>query len=332
MPKPSDTSTTLIVGAGAVGLALGTCLHAAGRSIHFVLREDPAAQSMPHPIEKFGLRRTGLLGDYHVPPGVAGISRSLAELPDLEIDSILVCTKSTANPSIVRDLVGAWGKFRHSPQLVICQNGWGNAEAFARALDPQRVANASILTGFRRREGHSVEVTVHARAIQIGSLYSPETETLAPLCAAISRGGIPCEPSATIGADLAAKLLYNCLLNPLGALARVPYGRLGDSASTRAILEATAREIFEVLDAADVQTHWPDAESYLATFYGELLPPTADHESSMLQDLQAGRATEIDALCGAVVRLGQKFGVATPVNGALRDLIHAAEGRTGEPG
>ena len=92
-------------------------------------------------------------------------------------------------------------------------------------------------------------------------------------------------------------------------------------------MEATAREIFEVLTATGIATHWPNAESYLASFYRDLLPPTAEHESSMLQDLEAGRRTEIDALCGAVVKLGRPLGVATPVNIALRDLIRAAERR-----
>ena len=105
----------------------------------------------------------------------------------------------------------------------------------------------------------------------------------------------------------------------------VPYGRLGEEAPTRAIMEAVAQEVFAVWGAGGFQIHWPDAERYLEVFYADLLPPTADHESSMLQDLQAGRPTEIDSLCGAVVALGRKFRVATPVNSALLELIHAAE-------
>ncbi|MDE0885852.1 MAG: 2-dehydropantoate 2-reductase [Myxococcota bacterium] len=318
-----NEKTTVIIGAGAVGLALGSCLHAAGRSIHFVVREGPT----PHAIERFGIRRTGVLGEQRVPVSALGVSRSIADLGSLTIDSILVCTKSTANEDIVPALAAVWPKLSESAQLVVCQNGWGNIDAFAAALSPERVACASILTGFRRNEEHAVEITVHARSIQVGFLHPADHGTLEPLCQAIRNGGIPCETSETIGADLAAKLLYNCLLNPLGALARVPYGKLAEENSTRKIMEATAREIFEVLAAAGIATHWPDAESYLTTFYRDLLPPTAGHKSSMLQDLEAGRRTEIDALCGAVVKLGRPLDVATPVNIALRDLIRAAERR-----
>lgn len=326
MSGSPDSKTTLIVGAGAVGLALGSCLHAAGRRIHFVCRPGPG----PHPLEVHGLQRTGIFGPVRVSPDALGISRSLSDLPALAVDFVLVCTKSSVNRRLAGELAGIWQDFAAPPQLVVCQNGWGNAEAFAEALDPERVASASILTGFRREGEHAVEVTVHAQAIQIGSLYSSALEPLEPLCAAIRAGGIPCETSASIEADLGAKLLYNCLLNPLGALVGVPYGRLGEAAPTRAIMEAVAREVFEVLHAGGFRTHWPDADRYLEVFYGDLLPPTADHESSMLQDLQAGRGTEIDSLCGAVVDLGRKFRVATPVNGALLELIRAAERRSSQ--
>ncbi|MCS5637312.1 MAG: 2-dehydropantoate 2-reductase [Myxococcota bacterium] len=317
----TDAKTTLIIGAGAVGLGLGSCLHRAGRRIHFVVRPGPG----PHPLEVHGFRRTGILGEVQIPGDAFGISRSLSELPPLDIEAILVCTKSSANPDLALALAALWRELPHPAPVVVCQNGWGNAEIFARALVPQHVASASILTGFRRSGDHVVEITVHARAIQIGSLYASEFQSLEPLCAAIDAGGIPCETSASIEADLGAKLLYNCLLNPLGALVGVPYGRLGEEAPTRALMEAVAHEVFAVLDAGGIQVHWPDAEHYLEAFYSELLPATADHESSMLQDLQAGRPTEIDSLCGAVVALGQKFRVATPVNAALLELIHAAE-------
>ena len=324
MGEETKSGSTVIIGAGAVGLALGSCLHIAGERIHFIVRP----RSRPHPIEAHGIERRGLLGEARVPPGSVEVSSSLAQLPDLAVDTILVCTKSTANNEVARDIAATWPRFARPPEVVVCQNGWGNAEAFAEVTQPEKVASASILTGFRRIRDHAVAITVHAKAIQVGSLYTRDVEPLDRLCRAISTGGIPCETNPAIEAELVAKLLYNCLLNPLGALTRAPYGRLGEGESTRGVMEAVAREIFSVLAAGDLRTHWPDADHYLETFYRDLLPPTGDHESSMLQDLEASRRTEIEALCGAVVELGAKYGVAAPVNAALRELIHAAERRT----
>ena len=71
---------------------------------------------------------------------------------------------------------------------------------------------------------------------------------------------------------------------------------------------------------------WSSAEDYLEVFYRDLIPPTRNHESSMLQDLRAGRPTEIEALCGAVERLAGELGVETPVVSALAILVRAAQG------
>jgi 2-dehydropantoate 2-reductase len=258
------------------------------------------------------------------------VLRSIAELSRHELDCVLVCTKTTATPALAEELGAVWSSMPGTPALVVCQNGWGSAEIFAERVAPERIFNAMVITGFRRLAPHAVDVTVHANPIRIGSLFGADLAPVQPLCDAIDRGGIPCEPSGDIGRDLWAKVLYNSLLNPLGALVGVPYGELGERASTRGIMEKVAREIFAVLEASGRRTHWPDAESYLRTFYDELLPPTAEHESSMLQDLRAGRATEIDALSGAVAALGHEHGVDTPVNLALCQLVHVAELRGGE--
>ena len=86
------------------------------------------------------------------------------------------------------------------------------------------------------------------------------------------------------------------------------------------------------LTATEVALPWPDADAYRKHFHTELIPPTARHESSMLQDLRAGRRTEIEALCGAVERLGRELGIDTPVVSALATLVRAAEQEGGAPG
>lgn len=313
-----------IIGAGGVGLGLASCLHKAGHKPLLIVRPP----SRGHPLSTHGLDRRGLFGDHRVPASEIRLDDSLQRLSEHPWDFFLICTKTLENERIVAELSKFWQNLARPPYLVLCQNGWGNTDDFASALSTRRVAHAQILTGFLVEEQYRVNITVHASPIQIGSLLEPALDELAPLCEAVDQGGIPCEVSSSIEAELWAKILYNCLLNPLGALVGVPYGELGRSSKTREIMDAAAAEIFRVLDAAGYQTHWPDSASYLEVFYAELLPRTEEHESSMLQDLRAGRLTEIDALCGAVVKLGAAYNVAAPVNGALTTLIHAAEGRT----
>jgi 2-dehydropantoate 2-reductase len=150
---------------------------------------------------------------------------------------------------------------------------------------------------------------------------------VAPLCTAIATGGIPCEPSDQIAEDLWAKLLYNASLNPLGAILGASYGALDASPHTRQLLETLAHETFAVMRAAGWRTHWPDASAWLADFRARLLPPTAAHESSMLQDLRAGRRTEIDAITGALVELAARHAVDTPVSRSLLALVRFLEAR-----
>ncbi len=312
----------LVIGAGAVGLGLGSCLLAGAAQVAFLARRETARA-----LRERGLRRSGLFGESAHAPQSFEVAEDLPTCAGFVADWVLVAVKSFDSAALARALAAeAWLR-DGGAQLVLCQNGWGNAEVFAAELPQGRIWNARVITGFRRIESNRVDITVHAEAIRVGSLFGRRAEDAAPLCAAIARGGIPCETSSGIAQDLWAKLLYNALLNPLGAICGVPYGALGESAETRALMATLAEETFAVMRAAGFATHWPSAAAYLETFYAKLLPPTASHESSMLQDLRAGCRTEIDALTGAVVRLGEAHGVATPASRALLEIVRFLESR-----
>ncbi|MGE5296708.1 MAG: ketopantoate reductase family protein, partial [Solirubrobacterales bacterium] len=180
-------------------------------------------------------------------------------------------------------------------------------------------------TGFRRPQPNEVEVTVHADAIHIGSLFSGDLSIVEPLCQAVREGGIPCERTDAIEKDLWAKMLYNCALNPLGAILRVPYGALAEEASTRLLMSQIVSEVFAVMSAAGYRTHWRQPEEFLKVFYGKLVPDTAGHRSSMLQDISAGKRTEIDALNGQVLKLANRYGLDVPYNRAVHNLIRFIE-------
>jgi len=107
--------------------------------------------------------------------------------------------------------------------------------------------------------------TAHAEPIRIGSLYDADLAPVAALCDAIARGGVPCEVSDDIECDLWAKMLYNCSLNPMGALIGVAYGELGRHSETRSILEAVIAEIFALLRATGRRARWIPSRSKWAS-------------------------------------------------------------------
>ena len=312
----------IVFGAGAVGLGLASALLAGDARVRIVARPATAEALRTH-----GLVRSGLFGGAHAAPARFEVASSAAALSPGVADFALIATKAFDSPAAALALAEAPRAVGSATQLVLCQNGWGNAERFTARFPAERVWSARVITGFRKLAPHHVDVTVHAEPVHVGSLFGASLARVAPLCAAIDEGGIPCEPTACIAEDLWAKLLYNATLNPLGAILGVPYGALGASPRTRAVIEALARETFAVMEAAGQRTHWPSADAWLADLYTRLLPPTAAHDSSMLQDLRTRRRTEIDAITGAVVELAARHGVEAPVSRSVLTLVRFLETR-----
>ena len=316
-----------IWGAGAVGLGLASTLARPNEHLRILGRNDETRTD----VEAHGIKRTGLFGDIHVPPEQLIFASAAEALVDDPPDWLLVCTKAFSTPEIARSLEPITKELGLQTQLLLCQNGWGNEIPFLDFWPQEQLYHARVITGFHRRSPHEVEITAHASPIALGSIFGiphgSRRSALQSLARRFEEGGIPTATTDDMRGVLWAKMLYNCALNPLGAIAGRRYGELVEDATTRALLEEIVREIFVVLAAAGVDVAWPNAAAYLETFYAELIPPTAAHESSMLQDLRAGRPTEIDALCGAVERLGSEHEVETPVVSALAELVRVAERR-----
>lgn len=312
----------LVYGGGAVGLGLAGALIQAGENVTIIARRKTADI-----LREKGLARKGIFGDLQWPSRRFQVFESPPAQGESAYDHILVCTKSYDSAAIAQALGENTHLFGDQTQIVLCQNGWGNADHFVSRFGPDRLYNARIITGFQKIAENTVHITVHADAIRIGSLFRTQTNRIEGLCAALTKGGIPCEATRHIDRDLWAKLLYNCALNPLGAIFQVPYGDLGDSPHTRDIMETIIREIFSVMTHAGYKTYWDVPEKYLTHFFDKLIPMTAKHEASMLQDIRAKKPTEIDALNGAVVRLGHCHGVATPANQQICRMIQFAEER-----
>jgi 2-dehydropantoate 2-reductase len=330
----------LIYGGGAVGLGIASCLILSGAKVDIIAREGTVSA-----LRRGGLERTGIFGSVEVGPERFEAFASLDELLRLggrrlqdgglnldgefgyDCDYVLVCTKSHGSPAAAADLSRHREILGDGGKIVLFQNGWGNAEIFAEHFPKDQIYSARVITGFSRPEKNVVEVTVHADSIHLGSLFASDLAPMAPLAEAITTGGIPAEVVPDVGEDLWAKMLYNCALNPLGAIFGVPYGDLAEVSASREIMEALIGEIFAVMKAAGYRTHWSTPDEYRAVFYERLLPPTARHVSSTLQDIRAKKSTEIEALSGAVVRLGEEVGVPTPTNATLYRMVKFMEAR-----
>ena len=313
----------LVYGGGAVGLGLASCLLKSGLHLDIIARENTVLS-----LRKDGLVRMGIFGEYHAGPSAFGCCASLDELDEQNFEYILLCTKSFDSFEAAKDLCEHKSLFSKQTKIVLFQNGWGNAEAFTSFFDRCTVYTARVITGFQRHRSNEVEITVHADSIHIGSLFGAGLPAVRILAEAINKGGIPCETTSRIGKDIWAKMLYNCALNPLGAILDVPYGKLAEHESTRAIMDSIVGEVFAVMTEAGYETHWESAKDFLEVFYGKLVPDTSEHKSSTLQDIVARKPTEIDALNGAVIRLAETFAIPVPCNSVVYNIIKFIEARS----
>lgn len=307
----------LIFGAGALGQALGCMLTQAGHRVDLIIRKRFIG-----PIKDKGLRVTGLFGEYRADPGKLGLLEDIGQITNPGYDAVLVTTKSYDTAAAVR----AIAKSPYQGPVVSMQNGCGNIEQVAELFGEERTYGARVITGFEISRPGEVHITVSADAVHIGSSIRGTIPPFArQLAEAIDLAGLPCIGVEDIYQDLFAKLLYNCALNPLGAILGVHYGALGESAETRKIMDQVIDESFSVIHGLGGKTPWPDTAGYRRFFYDKLLPMTYNHRPSMLQDLEQGKPTEVEALVGYVANQGNTLSIPTPTCSMLANLVRFKE-------
>ncbi len=121
------------------------------------------------------------------------------------------------------------------------------------------------------------------------------------------------------------KLAVNAAINPLTAVRRIRNGLLVENEGLCRVMMAAARETAVVAAAQGIHLPYPDAAQRAL----QVARGTAGNHSSMLQDVLRGSQTEIEAICGAVIRAGQQFAIPTPINAQLWRWVKSAE--AGQP-
>lgn len=310
----------LIIGAGAIGIAIGASLESQGAAVDFLARGATLEA-----IRTGGVGRTGLFGDYSCPAERIGAFGTYGELPEHTYDYVIISAKTMANQEISKAFWNARACMKPSAKLIIMQNGWGNDVPYLEYFPKEQVYNARVITGFQRTSPNISNITVHTAPILLGSLHGCENQCMVPLQQALTASGIPTEVTDEVEKFLWAKMLYNTTLNPLGAILGVNYGRLMESDSSREIMDLLIEETFAVMKAAGYSTNWDSAEEYKEVFYGTLIPDTYHHRASTLQDIEKKQKTEIDTLNGCIVRLAKEHHIAVPAHEMLVRLIHSME-------
>jgi 2-dehydropantoate 2-reductase len=218
-------------------------------------------------------------------------------------DLVLVLTKSHRTAAVAPQASLARGP---AGRILTLQNGLGNLEALASVAGAANV-DAGVTTA-----GATLLGPGRVRVSSLGRTWLAPSRDAARIAALLVSAGFRSEVAEDLDVVLWRKLAANCAINALSALRGVPNGALLDSPGDRARLEAAAREVGAVAAGLGIGLGADPAGIAL-----EVARATASNRSSMLQDLERGTLTEVDALNGAVVRRGRRLGIATPVNEGL---------------
>lgn len=308
----------LVIGAGGVGIGLATSVASQGAKVSIYARGETAKA-----IKENGIKRCGLFAHYEIRE--VPVYESYEEIPKNHFDYIFICSKTTANEDIAKNLNRNRAILKESTKIIIFQNGFGNDEHYLKHFTKKQVFSARVITGFTRPERHISEVTVYTEPILLGSLQGENPDSLQEIADLITASGIKCEITTEVDKYLWAKMLYNCTLNPLGAILDVTYGQLTENPYTIDIMNSIIDEIFEVIKASPYETLWETPDEYRDIFYSKLVPDTYNHYSSTHQDIKKKIPTEIDSLNGKVIQLGKLNNVNVKTNEFIYNLIKAIE-------
>jgi 2-dehydropantoate 2-reductase len=220
-------------------------------------------------------------------------------------------------------LVKSWQTERAAHQLresladdglaITLQNGIGNKETLIRDLGADRVSLGITTTG---------ATLVGPGLVKMGGegvISLEQNQALGPLEAALRSSNFNLQIVDDAKSLVWGKLVINAAINPLTALLRIPNGELLSRPLARRVMSALARETAQVAEAEHV--HLPFSNPVDAA--EDVARKTAANMSSMFQDVRRGAPTEIDAICGAVTRRGEKHGIKTPYNRACWQLVRA---------
>jgi 2-dehydropantoate 2-reductase len=316
-----------VLGSGSVGLAVAASYAHAGQRVSLLARGKAVPQ-----LRSEGVLVTGVCGDHRIDPQrlkVCDADRPDAE--DVACDVLIVATKAYQVQEALTSLLRNAPRDMMPPPapkaVLLLQNGWGSAGE-ARAVLPPGVAvfSSIMMIGIERRSPAHVNVNVQASPIRVGTLYESPPELMRDAVQRGQAGFLPITYEHPVEPAILNKFLFNTCLNGIGAITRMTYGELVSNVHTRHLIKQVADETIRVVRAERQAEVAVDGDSYVEqTLTPFVLPKAAAHRSSMLQDVEAGRRTEIDYLNGAVVRMGQRHGVATPANDAIACLVRARE-------
>jgi 2-dehydropantoate 2-reductase len=296
-----------IAGAGAVGTYIGAAMARAGLDVTLLARGAQLRAIVGH-----GVRVISAEGDFETHPQVTDRVESLAGA-----DVVLLAVKAHSLPELAPKLGAVLAP---DTAVVSLQNGipWWFATlervdpggAVAAAIEPRRVVGGLVYFATELAEPGVVR-HVAGRRLSIGEPDGRRSERCRAIAGALVAAGLRCPVTTHIREEIWVKLLGNVAFNPISALTGATLARMVADPDAAALVREVMAEVECVAARLGIT---------LPVTIGQRMAGAAEvgeHRTSMLQDLEAGRPLELDAIAGAALELGERLGVAMPATRAV---------------
>jgi len=307
-----------IVGSGNIGGLFGALLTDAGEDVTMVDIRDDLVEA----IQKDGIRIDTSAGESkHVRVKITNNIASVGVS-----DLVIIAVKSYATRSAMESALAVVGKDTH---VLSVQNGAGNIETIAEILgDESRIIGGIFLCVITPIKLNHLSWVVGTGGLKIGPIsgvMSPRVEEIAKV---FSRAGIEVTTSTKVQDLIWNKLLLNSALC-LATVLNITNDEFLAYPSTRQLITMIANECIQVAKAKGINLDSPEDPikpvlATMETFRTSGKKP----KCSMLQDMERGKRTEIDAINGSIVKEGKKHHIPTPVNEVFALLVKAMEEKT----
>lgn len=306
-----------VVGAGAIGAFLGAMLSRAGQDVALVARGAHLRA-----MQERGVRVRGSLGEFEAWPLATDDPAAVGP-----VDVVLLTLKAYSVADMAPRLAPLLGP---DTSIVTMQNGipwwyfyrhggeWEGTRletvdpggVIASHIEPWRVIGCVVYCSTILAEPGVVEHLEGTR-LAIGELDGQRSERCQRLAEAFVHAGLHCRIRRDIRHEIWVKLMGNVAFNPISALTRATLVEIARCPQTRALAGDMMREVEAVAKKLGFELGISVEQRLVGA------AAVGHHKTSMLQDVEAGRPLEVDAIVGAVVELGDKLGVAMPYTKAI---------------
>jgi 2-dehydropantoate 2-reductase len=316
-----------IVGAGAIGAFLGAMLARAGEDVTLIAR-GPHLRAM----QEHGVRVRGEAGEFKVNVKATDDPASVGK-----VDVVILTLKAQSLPAMAARLAPLIGE---RTSVITAQNGFpwwyfyrhgGEWEGttlesvdpggvIRQNIDPARVIGCVVYPSTALVEP-GIVWHIEGTRFAIGELDGSKSDRCRAIADAFIKAGLRCPIRSNIRHDIWVKLMGNVAYNPISALTRATLIEIVQCPETRELASTIMAEVDSVARKLGIEIGITIEQRL------EGAEKVGHHKTSMLQDIEAGKPTELEAIVGAVIELSEKLGLSLPVTKSVYACVKLLEER-----